>query len=210
MDIYCVWGWGRAESIHLWISETEYFWDDGDHPETGIEFYKSNLGHVNYEYCLCYLASCQTLVDELWTYKGALAEWGMIAVMLLAEIIYYWQKKRSLCIIWHFSKKKKKKVFQNDQRLRMEKVSNEVRLTQRVRNFHPEILVILVSHPNTLFFNSDNFFHSIFLVFIVLVESRVPQLTIICSGWGPWLVFYSITFELVHREALFLKWFYIY
>lgn len=23
MDIYCV--WGRAESIHLWISETEYF-----------------------------------------------------------------------------------------------------------------------------------------------------------------------------------------
>lgn len=39
---------------------------------------------------------------------------------------------------------KKKKVFQNDQRLRMEKVSNEGEtVTQRVRNFHPEILVIL-------------------------------------------------------------------
>ena len=66
-----------------------------------------DLGHVNYEYCLCYLASCQTLVDELWTYKGTLTEWGMIAVMLLAEIIYYWQRKRSPWIIWQFSKKKK-------------------------------------------------------------------------------------------------------
>ena len=39
---------------------------------------------------------------------------------------------------------KKKKVFQNDQRLRIEKVSNEGEtVTQCVRNFHPEILVVL-------------------------------------------------------------------
>lgn len=66
-----------------------------------------NLGHVNYEYCLCYLASCQTLVDELWTYKGALTEWGMIAMMLLAEIIYYWQKKGPHALFDTSEKKKK-------------------------------------------------------------------------------------------------------
>ena len=110
MDIYCVWrGEGRFYSpmgkwnwIFLRWLGSSWNWD---------RILQIDLGHVNYEYCLCYLASCQTLVDELWTYKGALTEWGMIAVMLLAEIIYYWQRKRSPCIIWQFGKKKKKKFF---------------------------------------------------------------------------------------------------
>ena len=61
---------------------------------------------MNYEYCLCYLPSCQTLVDELWTYKGALTEWGMIPVMLLAEIIY-WPKKGPHALFDTSAKKKK-------------------------------------------------------------------------------------------------------